>query len=266
MSQDSVSHGPPETPMLSFENVSKSFGTSPRIEALRQISLAVSPREFVALVGPSGSGKTTIVRLAAGLIMPDEGKTLLDDVAPDEYRRRQSIGYVSQRLALLSWRTAFENAHLPAELGSHVRPEIGSEIERVFELLRIAEFADLYPSELSGGIAQRVAVARALLCDSPIILLDEPFSALDAINRERLWADIANIFLREKATALLVTHHITEAVAMADRILVLSPRPARIVGEVRVPAEKPRALEFHRTSTAMEAERDVRELLQRGEA
>jgi NitT/TauT family transport system ATP-binding protein len=251
--------------MLSFANVSKSFGTSPRIEALRGISLAVSPGEFVALVGPSGSGKTTIVRLAAGLIVPDEGAILLDGVAPDVYRRRQSIGYVSQRLALLPWRTAYENARLPAELGHRVLPEIRSEIERVFALLRIAEFADLYPSELSGGIAQRVAVARALLCDSPIVLLDEPFSALDAINRERLWADIASIFLREKATGLLVTHHITEAVVMADRILVLSPRPARIIGELRVAAERPRTLEFHRTEPAREAERGVRELLQRGE-
>jgi NitT/TauT family transport system ATP-binding protein len=250
--------------MLAFRDVSKTFGG--RIQAVDRLSLEVAPGEFVAVVGPSGSGKTTIVRLGAGLLEPDSGTLTLDGRSPFEYRRSRSVGYVSQRLALLPWRTAAQNARLPAELGQG-RSAAGfdDQLDRVFELLRIADYRDLYPHELSGGIAQRVAVGRALLCDSPMVFMDEPFSALDAINRERLWTDIANIFQEERATAMLVTHHITEAVAMSDRVLVITPRPARLVGEVRIPTPRPRPMEFHRSTAARDAELEVRQLLQRGE-
>lgn len=250
--------------MLAYRDVSKSYGAG--LHAVDHLTLDVEAGEFVALVGPSGSGKTTIIRIGAGLISPSAGTVQLDGVPPTDYRGRRSVGYVSQRLALLPWRTAAGNARLPAELGhSRQRSGFDDDLLRVFKLLRIDQYADLLPHELSGGIAQRVAVARALLCESPIVFMDEPFSALDAINRERLWSDIADIFLHEKATAMLVTHHITEAVAMADRILVLSPRPARVVGAVSVEATKPRAPDFHRSDVARRAEVEVRGLLQEGE-
>lgn len=249
--------------MLRFREVSRTYGG--RVHAVDRVTMRVDAGEFVALVGPSGSGKTTLVRLAAGLLVPDEGTVELDGASPAAYRRRRSIGYVSQRPALLPWRTAAGNARLPIELGHRKRrPDFEAALERIFRLLRIDEYRDLYPHELSGGIAQRVAVARALLCDSPVVLMDEPFSALDAINRERLWHDITELFLHEEATGMLVTHHITEAVAMADRVLVLSPRPAKIVGQVEVHARKPRAPDFHRTPEARRAEAEIRAILEKG--
>lgn len=252
--------------LVRFDGVSKSFGVRHVVQAVHGVTFSVLARQFVAIVGPSGSGKTTLIRLAAGLITPDSGTVRIGVETPGEYRRRRSIGYVPQKVSLLGWRTARENALLPTEFSRDGTRDREAVLGRIFDLLHIREFEDLYPHELSGGIAQRVAVARALMCDSPLVLLDEPFSALDAITREQVWGDIANTFNEERATALMVTHHIAEAVAMSDRIVVVSPRPARVVGDVGVDAERPRDRSFFESARAKRVEEEVRDLLRAGSA
>lgn len=253
---------------MTFKEVSKAYGVRNRIQAILNVTLQVRGEEFLTLLGPSGCGKTTLLRIAAGLIDHDSGETSLFGEPPSLYRQRHSVGYVSQTPALLPWRTARENARLPGELGPKERRRssevMDEKIDRSFSLLGISEYGDLYPEELSGGLKQRVAVARALACDSSIVFMDEPFSALDAITRERLWTDISRIFAVEGATALMVSHHIGEAVAMSDRVLVLSRRPGQVVGEVAIEALRPRSSGFSQSAAAREYETQVRGLLDLG--
>jgi len=248
-------------PLLSLRQVNKSFSGGRTVEAVKDVSLGVSVDEMVTLVGPSGCGKTTLLKIGAGLIEPTSGKASLEGIPPSSYRSKNSIGYVSQSAALLPWRTAFKNAALPFEIAGGDTREHADRIHRMFQLLGIDEYANLYPAELSGGIAQRVAVARALLCQAQIVFLDEPFSALDSITRERLWFDASQVFKNEQTATMMVTHNIHEAVVMSDRVLVLTPRPARIVGEVVIDEPRPRRPEFAQTDRAKQLEGKVRKLL-----
>ncbi|MGW1295769.1 ABC transporter ATP-binding protein [Streptomyces sp. NPDC002533] len=208
------------------------------VTALSDVSLDVAPGEFVAIVGPSGCGKSTLLKLVAGLLTASSGDVLLGGervTGP-----RHDIGYVFQRAALLEWRSALRNILLQAEI-RHMEPAAAR--GRADELIRmtgLGGFEDAYPHELSGGMQQRVALCRALLHEPPVLLMDEPFGALDALTREQMNTELNRIWRTTGTTVLLVTHSISEAVYLADRVVVMSPRPGTVteIIEVGLPAER----------------------------
>ncbi|WP_189526511.1 ABC transporter ATP-binding protein [Streptomyces sindenensis] len=208
------------------------------VTALSDVSLDVTPGEFVAIVGPSGCGKSTLLKLVAGLLTASSGDVLLGGervTGP-----RHDIGYVFQRAALLEWRSALRNILLQAEIR---RMETAVARARADELIRmtgLGGFEDAYPHELSGGMQQRVALCRALLHEPPVLLMDEPFGALDALTREQMNTELNRIWRTTGTTVLLVTHSISEAVYLADRVVVMSPRPGTVteIIEVGLPAER----------------------------
>ncbi|MFJ6805909.1 ABC transporter ATP-binding protein [Streptomyces anulatus] len=208
------------------------------VTAIGDVSLDVAPGEFVAIVGPSGCGKSTLLKLVAGLLTASSGEVLLG--GEQVTGPRHDIGYVFQRAALLEWRSALRNILLQAEI-RHMEP--ASARERADDLIRMAGltgFEDAYPHELSGGMQQRVALCRALLHEPPVLLMDEPFGALDALTREQMNTELNRIWRTTGTTVLLVTHSISEAVYLADRVVVMSPRPGTVteVIEVGLPAER----------------------------
>lgn len=208
------------------------------VTALSDVSLDVAPGEFVAIVGPSGCGKSTLLKLVAGLLTASSGDVLLGGervTGP-----RHDIGYVFQRAALLEWRSALRNILLQAEI-RRMEPAVAR--ARADELIRmtgLGGFEDAYPHELSGGMQQRVALCRALLHEPPVLLMDEPFGALDALTREQMNTELNRIWRTTGTTVLLVTHSISEAVYLADRVVVKSPRPGTVteIIEVGLPAER----------------------------
>jgi NitT/TauT family transport system ATP-binding protein len=206
--------------------------------ALDRLSFTVEPGEFVSVLGPSGCGKTTVLKVIAGLAAPTSGTVKVEGVPVVGPQRK--IGLVFQVPALMKWRTALDNVLLPAEI---LRLEHASAKRRALELLELvglADFASRYPSELSGGMQQRVGIARALAHDPDILLLDEPFSALDVMTRNQLNIELLRVWSERKKTSLLITHSIPEAVFLSDRVVVLGPRPARILDIVPVPLPRPR--------------------------
>ncbi|MFJ8251687.1 ABC transporter ATP-binding protein [Streptomyces sp. NPDC094466] len=220
-------------------DVSVRFRSKKRdVTAIGDVSLDVAPGEFVAIVGPSGCGKSTLLKLVAGLLTASSGEVLLGGgrvTGP-----RHDIGYVFQRAALLEWRSALRNILLQAEI-RHMEPTVAR--ARADELIRmtgLTGFEDAYPHELSGGMQQRVALCRALLHEPPVLLMDEPFGALDALTREQMNTELNRIWRTTGTTVLLVTHSISEAVYLADRVVVMSPRPGTVteVIDVGLPAER----------------------------
>jgi NitT/TauT family transport system ATP-binding protein len=209
--------------------------------ALDGIDLQVESGEFLAVVGPSGCGKSTLLRLIAGLIPPSAGRIMIDGraVAGPE----TELGIVFQKPILLEWRTVLGNVLLQAEMR---RLDAGRYLERARRLLAavgLADFADRYPHELSGGMQQRAAIVRALIHDPPLLLMDEPFGALDALTREQMRIDLEELWLSTEKTVLFITHSIDEAVLLADRVIVMSPRPGRIERVIEVDLPRPRGLE-----------------------
>jgi NitT/TauT family transport system ATP-binding protein len=222
------------------EDVSLTFSGQRPTHVLDHLSLDIRPGELVALIGPNGCGKSTLLRVVAGLIHPDAGSISLDQdpvTGPDE-----RVGLVFQEPRLLAWRSAEANVRFPLELAGWSRDRQRARATELLDLMGVPDVAEARPSTLSGGTRQRVAIARALALDPRVLLLDEPFSALDALTRERLNVELQTLWDRSAATILLVTHSIPEAVFLADRVIVLSPRPARVVADVPVPFERPRRL------------------------
>jgi len=219
--------------------------------ALEHIDLAIGAGEFVAIVGPSGCGKSTLLRLVAGLHLPTTGEVRVDDRVVD--RAQTNLGIVFQSPVLLDWRTAIANVLVQVELRGL---EPGEYRERALKLLAqvgLAEFADRYPHELSGGMRQRVAIARALIHDAPLLLMDEPFGALDALTREQMRLDLEALWLATRKTVLFITHSIDEAVLLADRVVVMSPRPGRIERVLDIELSRPRGLDARRSPTFVDA-------------
>jgi NitT/TauT family transport system ATP-binding protein len=214
--------------LLKLENVSISFGA---VEVIRNFSLSVTDQEFVAIVGPSGCGKTTLLNLLSGFERPSSGRIL----------RRGSLRMVYQQDGLFPWRTVTENISLGL---AHIRDQRvrSNEISELLRLIRIDGFEHHYPHQLSGGMRQRVELARALAGDSDILLLDEPFSAVDYLTRLRLRDELGRLLNSGGRTVLLVTHDIEEAAQLADRVVVLTERPARIRTEVSIRAPRPRTV------------------------
>jgi NitT/TauT family transport system ATP-binding protein len=220
------------------DGVSLTFRGARTTHALDDVSIDVRPREVVALIGPNGCGKSTLLRVVAGLIAPDGGAVTVDGrpVAGPDPR----VGLVFQEPRLLAWRSAEDNVTFPLELAGWPAERRQARADDLLGLVGLREFARARPSTLSGGTRQRVAIARALALDPAVLLLDEPFSALDALTRERFNAELLHLWQRTGTTIVLVTHSIPEAVFLADRVVVMSPRPGRVVAEVPVDLPRPR--------------------------
>jgi NitT/TauT family transport system ATP-binding protein len=246
-------------PMIQTENVRKVYGgANGRVIALDGISLDISSGEIVSLLGSSGCGKSTFLNILAGLLSPTGGKVKVDGEPP---RPRREVGMMFQRSLLFPWRTALENVLLPAEV-MHL-PMTPSK-ERALELLALVGldgWDGRYPSELSGGMQQRVALARVLLPDPGLLLLDEPFGALDEMTRESLDLELARIVSMTEKTVVLVTHSVYEAVMISDRVFVFTPRPGRLSGIVDVPFPRPRDLATSGTAEFAERVAQVRGLM-----
>jgi NitT/TauT family transport system ATP-binding protein len=211
------------------------------IEALQQIDAQIAPNEFVSLLGPSGCGKSTLLLLSGGLLRPTAGQVLVDGQPLGQPYEDMSI--VFQRDLLFEWRSSLGNVLLPAEIRGTNRKQATERARELFQQTGLAGFEEKWPRELSGGMRQRVALCRALLVDPHLLLMDEPFGALDALTRAQMVIDLEELFLRRRKTVLFVTHDIEESVMLSDRVLVLSDRPARIVANITVDLPRPRGFE-----------------------
>ncbi len=225
-------------PVMSVEHVSHTYSRGQPIEALRDVSFEVKPQEFLCLVGPSGCGKSTLLRLMAGLLLPSSGTICLDG-QPLTGPRRQ-VGIVFQKANLMPWRSVRENVVLPLELAHVPHEEAQRRADELIGLVGLGGFERSRPRDLSGGMEQRVAIARALVHDPEILLLDEPFGALDAMTRERMSIELLRIWEASRKTVVMVTHNIQEAVFLADRVLVLTARPGHVRASFDVPLPRPR--------------------------
>jgi NitT/TauT family transport system ATP-binding protein len=211
------------------------------LEALGAASFNVCPQEFVCLLGPSGSGKSTLLRILAGLLQPSGGSITFSGGQP-------RIGMVFQLATLMPWRSVLANITLPLELERMELQECRRRAQELVELVGLQGFESAWPRDLSGGMAQRVAIARALIHDPDLLLLDEPFGSLDALTRERMWTELSRIWQARRKTVLMVTHSISEALFLADRVLVLSQRPGRVKLELVVDLPRPRRDEMRYTA------------------
>ncbi|NDJ86151.1 MAG: ABC transporter ATP-binding protein [Chloroflexi bacterium] len=250
-------------PVLSARHLSHAFTTvdGQVVETLHDVSLALHRGTFTCLVGPSGSGKTTLLRLLAGLARPMQGEVYLDGAPLKRPQRRISL--VFQRDNLMPWRTVYRNIALPLQLAGVNQKHQRGRIEALITLTGLAGFEEAFPAELSGGMAQRVAIARGLVTNPDILLLDEPFGALDAMTREQLWGELLAIWENTQAAVLMVTHDIREAVFLSDQVLVMSQRPGRLIADIDVPFSRPRSLGLLADHAFINREANVRTALQR---
>lgn len=224
---------------IELKKLTKSYDTSDGpIPTLDDISFSVQPQEFVSVLGPSGCGKTTVLKLIAGLIGKTSGSVEVDGVPVDGPQRK--IGIVFQVPALMKWRTVLDNVLLPSEILGLPAAAAKTHAVELLTLVGLSDFATRYPHELSGGMQQRVGIARALIHDPSILLLDEPFSALDVMTRSQLNIELLRIWSDRRKTSLLITHSIPEAVFLSDRVIVLGPRPAKVLDIVKIELPRPR--------------------------
>lgn len=217
------------------------------MHALKDVSLQVPVGSFLALIGPSGCGKSTLLRLLAGLSAPDKGQLSVAGVDPISLREQGSIGMAFQDPALLPWRSVRKNIALPLQILKRNIGEYEERIRSLIELVGLSSFEDAVPGQLSGGMRQRVSIARALVTEPNILLLDEPFGALDEILRRQMNLELQQIWMKQRPTTVLVTHAIDEAIALADYVAVFSARPGKIVEVVKIDLPRPRSPEMFRS-------------------
>ena len=240
----------PATPMIDVTGLCKTYSTRDGpIVTLDAVSFSVAAQEFVSVLGPSGCGKTTVLKVIAGLVPASDGQVQIEGIRVTGSQRK--IGIVFQVPALMRWRTAIRNVMLPAEILGLDPVHSHRRAAELMKLVGLEDFATKYPNELSGGMQQRVAIARALVHDPSILLLDEPFSALDMMTRNQLNIELLRIWSERRKTSLLITHSIPEAVFLSDRVVVLGPRPANVLEIVPVPLPRPRTPEMRVTSDFM---------------
>ena len=223
-------------PAISLEHVTIRFVSKRRsVTAVSDVSLNVGSGQFVCLLGPSGCGKSTLLKAVAGLVRPTTGSISIGGMAV--IKPRTDIGYVFQQAALLDWRGVRDNILLQAEMRGMDKQQSGARADELIELVGLSGFEKSLPHELSGGMQQRVSICRALLHQPSVLLMDEPFGALDALNRERMNIELHRIWKQTRTTILLVTHSISEAVYLAERVVVMSARPGSVVADISVPIE-----------------------------
>ncbi len=254
----------PQT-VISARGVDLTFETADGpVHALKGVDLDIAKGEFVSFIGPSGCGKTTFLRVVAALETPTEGEVSVNGLSPDEARRARAYGYVFQAAGLYPWRTIGGNIALPLEIMGFERAERARRVREVLELVELGGFEKKYPWQLSGGMQQRASIARALAFDAEILLMDEPFGALDEIVRDRLNEELLRLWAATGKTTLFVTHSIPEAVYLSTKIVVMSPRPGRITDVIDSPLPRERPLEIRDSPEFIEIAHRVREGLRAG--
>lgn len=234
------------------------------VQALKDVTLDIPRGDFVSFIGPSGCGKTTFLRVVAALEHPTSGTVTVDGMTPDAARQARAYGYVFQAAGLYPWRTIGGNVRLPLEIMGYSREEQRRRVKETLELVDLRDFQNKYPWQLSGGMQQRASIARALAFDADILLMDEPFGALDEIVRDRLNEELLRLWARTGKTTLFVTHSIPEAVFLSTRIVVMSPRPGRIADIIDSPLPRERPLDIRDTPAFIEVAHRVREGLRAG--
>jgi NitT/TauT family transport system ATP-binding protein len=265
-----MSANAPEAPVVRLTGVSKAFGatgsstTTPTV-ALSNISLDIQRGEFVSLIGPSGCGKSTLLRLIGDLTEPTSGTVQVNGKPAGQARLDRDYGMVFQSPTLFDWRTVEENVRLPLELFGYDNAAKAERTGEMLELVRLTDFARHRPYQLSGGMQQRVAIARALAFSPSLLLMDEPFGALDEMTRERMNSEVLSIWARTGITVIFVTHSIPEAVFLSSRVAVMSARPGRITRVVDVELPRPRGLETRESTAYFSFITEVREALRAGQ-
>ena len=234
---------PPDDVHLRIRDVRKTFalGSGRSLLALDGVNLDVARGEFLCVLGPSGCGKTTLIKLIAGLTPPDSGEISVGGRSPREARAAREFGLVFQEPALLAWRDVAANVRLPLEINARNRPtDDAPSVQSLLRLVGLEDYADYHPHRLSGGMRQRVAIARALAAGAGALLMDEPFGSLDEITRAAMRQDLARIWQARRKTVVFVTHSVAEAVALADRVAVMSARPGRVADVIPIDLPRPR--------------------------
>jgi NitT/TauT family transport system ATP-binding protein len=244
-----------------LRELSKSFGSLPVVDPL---SLTIEAGSFVSIIGPSGCGKTTLVRVIAGLEAATGGEVTVDDRPAGEARLHKRVAMVPQQPGLLPWRTVRSNAHLLLDVNRRANPKDAADAMALLHEVGLGEFLGAYPHELSGGMQQRVALVRALTLHAPLLVMDEPFAALDEITRTEMRVLLNRLVEGRGVTVLFVTHSIAEAVALSDRVLVSSPRPSNLVADIAIDLPRPRSADVEDDPRFVELCADVRHALHGG--
>ena len=251
--------------MISVKDVDLIFETNDGpVQALKNVSLEVEKGDFVSFIGPSGCGKTTLLRAIAALEIPTKGNLTVNGKSPDSARIDREYGYVFQAAGLYPWRTVEGNIKLPLEIMGYSKTEIKERIQKVIELVELKGFEKKFPWQLSGGMQQRASIARALAFDANILLMDEPFGALDEIVRDRLNSELLDLWRQTKKTICFVTHSIPEAVFLSTKIVVMSPRPGRITDTIQSTLPSKRDLNIRDSQDFIKIAQRVREGLKSG--
>ncbi len=249
--------------VIQAQQITKVFNpaSEEQVAALEDITLEVQPEEFISLIGPSGCGKSTLLRLIGGLVAPSDGELLVNGKLPQQARIDRDYGMVFQAATLLEWRNVRKNIELPLEIQGVPTQERRQKAQAALELVELGGFGDHWPWQLSGGMQQRVAIARALVFQPSLMLMDEPFGALDEFTRERMNMELLHIWRETETTVLFVTHSIPEAIFLSSRVVVMSPRPGRITEIVEVELPRPRNFETRALPQYHEQVAQVRELM-----
>jgi NitT/TauT family transport system ATP-binding protein len=261
---DALTNGSPDHPVYELTNVSKTYKRN-KVVALQDVSLSLEKGSFSSVIGSSGCGKSTLLKIMAGLIPPSEGRVVLQQEPVTGARR--DIGMMFQQATLFPWRTTIENIVLPIEIrdGKKAAQKAKTFALELLDIVGLTGFADVFPNELSGGMAQRASICRMLITEPAVLLLDEPFSALDELSRDMMNMELQRICAEQNATAFLVTHSIPEAVILSDHIYVMKPRPGRLAEIVTVDLPRPRTLDMITTPKFGSTVDYIRALLDKGE-
>ncbi|MCC7451845.1 MAG: ABC transporter ATP-binding protein [Anaerolineae bacterium] len=247
-------------PIVSIKNVNRRFKTPTGqiVTALQDVNLDIYPNEFISIIGPSGCGKSTLLRIVADLLPPSDGDVKVNGKPPHQARLDRDYGMVFQAAVLYEWRSVLKNIELPLEIMKYPAPERTRRAKDMLKLVELADFADHYPWQLSGGMQQRVAIARALTFEPSILLMDEPFGALDEMTRERMNIELLKIWEKTRTTVIFITHSLHEAVYLSSRVIVMSARPGRIVDDIPITLPYPRDTDVRDTEQFLHLVSQVR--------